>query len=242
MSYGSQNSEIDGELTNTNFATLLCDVYYKKATGCLSIHSDIELEIYFFQGFVEYVHSNDPKFFLGNLLVKNNYISEEEQQDVLDFSKENDLKLGQALIQMGKLTSHELKHILDLQLQLKLLSGFRIREGHYKFHYTDSIDVDALFHLNPVQIIYDAIDSHIFLGDIDLDTNELTSTIYPTLNFDELDKIIFSTSKEYKLVDMMRGPVELKEVMKNSPVGSQKTLNFLKFLKIAQFVRLQTKQ
>jgi len=240
MSYDITNTKISGDLRTTNFAELICEIYYRKTTGCLHLESNIDLKIYFFHGFVEFVESDDPELLLGKLLVQNNYISEEEQQDILDFSRDKDIKLGQALIQTGKLTSHELNHILDLQIKLKLLNGFRFREGSYSFEYKDELHVDTLFHINPIQIIYDSIDSHIYVGDIDIRDNELEGTIYPTINYDELGKLTFSTSKEYKLVESIRKPVKLKEFVSNSPLGSQKTLNFIKFLKIAEFIKIES--
>jgi len=233
------NSEIKGSLNDRSFATLLCDLHYSNSTGYLHLESDFNLKIYFLHGFVQFVESENPDLLLGKLLVMNDMLSEEDQRKVIDFSKEKGIRIGEALIQLGKLSSHELSYILDLQMKLKLLNGFRFREGNYRFIYADSIDAETYFHINPIQIIYDAIDSYIYVEDINLKELEIEGTVFPTKHYDKISELKFSSARHYKLADMMKNPNTLDILASKSPLDKRHTLEFLQFLLIAQFVTIE---
>lgn len=234
-----RDSEISGSLKETSYAKILGDLYYGKCTGYLYLESDINLKIQFLHGYVQFVESNDPDLLLGKLLVANDMISEEDQREIIDFSVEKGIQVGQALIQLGKLTSHELSYILDLQMKLKLLNGFRFIDGSYRFVYTDGIDTDTCYHINPIQIIYDAIDSYIYLEPYDFREYNSGGNIYPSLNMNKVSDIRFSSSKHYKLIDMLRKPLSINQILSNSPMDREHTLKMLQFLKLAQFIRIE---
>lgn len=236
----SSNNGIKGSLEERNFATILSDLYLEKSSGYLDVRSDMEMGIYFFNGIVKYVDCNDPNLLIGKLLVSNEIITKEQQREIIDFSNKKGIQIGEALIEQGWLTPHELSRILEFQMKLKLLNGFRFKSGDYSFTETDKItpNSDIIFNINPIQVTYDAVDSNIFLDSYDLSQNEKAGTIYPSLFFNKINDIGMSSNQHHKLVGMLRSPIPVEEVISKSPMDKQKTLKFIKFTKLVQFVRI----
>lgn len=230
---------ISGYLEERKFATILSDLYYNKCSGYMEVSSDLKLVIYFYNGFVKYVSCDDPNLLIGKLLVSNNYLTKEQQERIIDFSDQQGIKFGEALIEKGWLTPHELSRILELQLKLKLLNGFRFRSGNYHFVESDNInpESDIIFNLHPLQIIYDAVDGNIFLEDYDLNDHEITGTLYPSLNFNKIREIHLSSNKQYKLIDLLRIPTPVQEILVKSPLDKPGSLKLLEFLKLVNFIR-----
>jgi len=237
----SHNISINGYLEERNFATILSDLYHDKSSGFLEVRSDLVLGIFFYNGFVKYVNCDDPNLLIGKLLVSNNVITKEEQDKIIDFSNQQGIKFGEALIEKGLLTPHDLSRILELQLKLKLLNGFRFKSGDYRFIESNNInpETDIIFNINPLQVIYDAVDGNIFLEDYDLNDNEITGTIYPSLNFNKVREIKLSSNNQYKLIEYLRDPVPVQDTILKSPLDNPKTLKLLKFLKLVQFIRIE---
>lgn len=233
-------SEIRGTLEERNFATILSDLYHDKSSGFLQVSSDMEMSVYFFNGFVKYVECNDPDLLIGKLLVSQDILTIEQQKEIIDFSNKKGMKIGEALIEQGWLTPHELSHILELQMKLKLINGFRFKSGNYSYTETEQInpDSDIIFSLNPVQITYDAVDSNILLSDYDLDEDDKTGKVYPSLCFNKIKEITMSSNKHYRLVELLRSPVSVSDVIEKSPFDRLNTLKFLKFLKLVQLIRI----
>lgn len=238
----SQNNGIKGSLEERNFATILSDLYHNKSSGYLDLKSDMDMSVYLYGGFVKYVDCNDPNLLIGKLLISHDILTKEQQQEIIDFSNKKGVKVGEALIDQGLITPHELSRILELQMKLKLINGYRFRSGSYTFFETDRVnpDSDIIFNINPIQVTYDAVDGNIFLDDYDLNEYEIAGTIYPSLFLNKIKELTMSSTKHYKLIEMLRSPVSVNEVISGSPVDRQTTLKLLKFLKLVQLIRISS--
>ena len=236
----SNKTRIRGSLEEHSFVTILSDLYHERGSGYLDVMSDMEMSIYFFNGIVKYVECNDPNLLIGKLLISQDILTKEQQREVIDFSNKKGVKIGEALIEQGWLTPHELSRILELQMKLKLINGFRFYSGEYSFTETEKINPnsDIIFNINPIQVTFDTVDGNLFLDSYDLSQNEIAGTIYPTLFFNKINDIVMSSNKHYKLAGMLRSPVSVDEVLSKSPMDKQQTLKFITFTKLVQFVRI----
>jgi len=231
---------LKGNLREINFASLLSSHHYRKSSGCLEIISDTKLRIYFKNGYVEFVDCEDPDLLLGKLLVANKKITEKDNQNVIDFSNDTGLKIGEALIKLRKLSPHDLGHILELQIKLKMLNGFRLKNGTYRFLEEHQLKPDTFFRVDPIQIIYDAMDSYILSDEFELSEDELNGTIHPHSRLSEkTSELTFSSSRQYKLVKMLRSPVIISNLISASPLDRTNTIRFLKFLVISQLIKIE---
>ena len=162
---GDNTYDVSGRLEKTNFAKLLSTFHHDQRLGHLYVESDLTLNIYFHDGYIQFVECNDPNHLLGKLLVENKTISIKDQESAIDFTFESGLKIGESLLKLGKITPHELSSILELQLKLKLLNGFRCIDGFYGFKYSDQTEVETIFRIDPIQVIYEAVDNNYIFED-----------------------------------------------------------------------------
>ena len=95
------------------FADLLQWVTHSRKTGTLVVEGESYIKkIYFQDGLVAAVASNNPKEFLGYYLVGWDYIGDEELQELLDMQEQHRTMLGELLVMIGRLTREELDRVL----------------------------------------------------------------------------------------------------------------------------------
>ncbi|MGH7884775.1 MAG: serine/threonine-protein kinase [Thermodesulfobacteriota bacterium] len=236
----SHKSDYDssGKLSENKAAEIFCSIYYKKTTGTLLINSNRELKIHFYKGYINFVEYDDSSLYLGEILIKNNKISEEERKDVLNFVHETGKQIGECLIKLNKITSHELNEILENQIKEKIKVGLLCFEGNYSFKSLSEPETENIYNINPLQIIYDLVrEGFLNPSGIDIKNIDNEMSLSPTKKFDpEITKIKFSSLKEIKLSNLLRENKSLKEVLMNSPLDKKSSLNFLNFLYLCDLI------
>ena len=232
--------DVYGRLEKTNFAKLLSTFHHEKSNGQLHIESEFNINIYFYDGFIQFVECDDPNLRLGKLLVENKTISIKDQESAVEYTLESGLKFGEALIKLGKITPHELSSVLELQLKLKLLNGFRCFEGFYGYKYAELTEVETIFRIDPVQVIYDAVNQHYIYDDPSANSIDIDGIIKPK---DALSNKIYelnlSSIKEIKLANMLNEDCNISEIISNSPLEQPETFKFLKFLDLSELISIE---
>ena len=234
------NYDVSGRLEKTNFAKLLSTFHHEKSLGYLYIDSDFEFNIYFHDGYIQFVECNDPNLLLGKLLVENKTISIKDQESAIDYTLESGLKIGEALIKLGKITPHELSSILELQLKLKLLNGFRCIDGYYGFKYSDQTEVETIFRIDPVQVIYEAVDKHYIFEEPSDSNIDIEGVIRPKEQlFTKISDLNLNSIKEIKLINMIKDDIGISELVSGSPLSNQETFKLLKFLDMTELISIE---
>jgi len=232
--------DVSGRLEKTNFAKLLSKFHHEKSLGHLYVESDLTLNIYFHDGYIQFVECNDPNHLLGKLLVENKTISIKDQESAIDYSLESGLKIGESLIKLGKITPHELSSILELQLKLKLLNGFRCIDGFYGFKYSDQTEVETLFRIDPIQVIYEAVDKHYIFEDPLSSNIDIDGLIRPKeVLFTKIGELNLNSIKEIKLINMIKEEISISDLVTASPLSNQDTFKLLKFLDLTELVSIE---
>ena len=228
-----------GRLENTNFAKLLSKFHHKKSCGRLHIEGATDLNIYFHDGYIQFVEYDDTNLRLGKLLVENDIINEEELERAIEYSVENRLKIGEALINLDMVTSHQLSGLLEIQLKFKLLSGFRNLEGSYKYDYSDDDGIDSKFRIDPIQIIYEVVDNH-YVYDPVASENDLHAVVHVREEiYDKLNDLKINSVKQIKLANMIKENYRIGEIIDNSPLKQNETYKFLKFLELSELISIE---
>jgi len=237
---GDNTYDVLGRLEKTNFVKLLSKFHHEKSIGHLYIESDLTLNIYFHDGYIQFVECNDPNHLLGKLLVENKTISTKDQESTIEYSHKSGLKIGESLIKLGKITPHELSSILELQLKLKLLNGFRCIDGFYGFMYSDQTEVEAIFRIDPIQVIYDAVDQHYIFED-PLSTNiDIDGLIRPKeVLFTKIGELNLNSIKEIKLINMIKEEISISDIVTSSPLSKLDTFKLLKFLDMTELISIE---
>jgi len=234
------NYDVSGRLEKTNFVKLLSKFHHEKSLGHLFIESNLTLNIYFHDGYIQFVECNDPNQMLGKLLVGNKMISKKDQESAIQYSLESGLKIGESLIKLGKITPHELSNILEVQLKLKLLNGFRCIDGFYGFMYSDQTEVETIFRIDPIQVIYEAVDKHYLFEDPSSTEIDIDGQIRPKeVLFTKIGELTLNSIKEIKLINMIKDEISINDIVNSSPLSKLDTFKLLKFLEMTDLISIE---
>ncbi|MGI9534649.1 MAG: GumC family protein, partial [Thermodesulfobacteriota bacterium] len=232
---------VSGKLEDTNFAQLLSKFHHEKSFGQLHIKSDIDLNIYFIDGYIQFVEYDDPNLRIGKLLVENKTITVKDQERAIEYTLKSDLKFGEALIKLDKISPHELSNVLELQLKLKLLNGFKNTGGFYGFKYSSQVEVNSIFRIDPIQVIYDAV-NNLYIYDAP-SSNDSYNLGFIKSKKELKSKIkelkLISSIKQIQLAELIESNGYIKDIVTNSPLEQDETFKFLKFLELAELITIE---
>ncbi|HSE83838.1 MAG TPA: protein kinase [Thermodesulfobacteriota bacterium] len=240
LSNGEEGFDEKGNLDVISYPALLFSLHRERRTGFLILDSEVNLRVYFLEGFVAFVEGDNAGLALGEMLVESSKISEAERENVVTFAHETGLKIGEALIKMGKISPHELNSALETQIKEKLIEGFRCKSGSYRFKNTGNFTIEAMYKINPIQVVYQAVTR--FIRNVEIPNSllcDVNSAVVPSPDMkEELKNVAFQSTKELKLIDLIRGQVSLKEIVSRSPLNARDTSKFLYFLSLAGLVEI----
>lgn len=133
-SANGERFSVEGELSETCLPRILHNLYSLRTTGLLHLESNgIKKVVYIRKGYTIFVRSNLVREFLGQMLVRNGSLSDEDLERSLAFSQDKGQRHGMALLELGLLTPHQLNDALQRQVVEKLLDTFSWDAGSYKF-------------------------------------------------------------------------------------------------------------
>ncbi len=123
-----------GDLVPFRYPLLLMAIFRARETGVLSLEREMGTRtIYFLSGVPVFIASANRQENLGRLLVDRGKITEEQYQKAVQFMQSNQVRQGEALVQLGFLTSQGLYQALQDQAHEKLVQGFGWDDGAYAF-------------------------------------------------------------------------------------------------------------
>lgn len=124
-----------GDLSQKGFSELIAEIHRWRGSGALLMRREKAKKIiYFREGVPVFVKSNLLSECLGQVLVREKMISNEECEESLRRSKKSKRLHGTVLIEMGCLSPHNLQYALQLQLRSKVLDVFAWKSGEYQFN------------------------------------------------------------------------------------------------------------
>jgi len=113
------------EIEDIGFPLLMKQVVESNFTGILFVNrNNWRKGLIFNSGNLCVIQSNKPEELLGNLLVEKGLIGEDENEASLRKAKIEMKKQGVALLEMGFVQPHEIRHSLKHQLETRLLDIF----------------------------------------------------------------------------------------------------------------------
>ena len=238
INFKNVNFSFDGEIQDVPFHKLLVDIFNSKKTGFLFIDSEIKLQIYFQNGYIANVSGIIDDLTLGELLVRSSIITEEDQKQAINFSLETGLKIGEVLITMNKISSHDLSSILEVQIKDKLNRGFLLRKGKYAFKDLDELRLNIAYNIHPLQVIYNHVIAAKYKGlDEDLLNNKLNSDYIVCSDIeDKLRGVVFSQSKEVRIIDQLKNINKEINPVKDINIDKETKFNLLHFLTISGLI------
>ena len=229
-----------GEIEKRFFSQTLCLFYREKKTGILYVDSDIELKIYFLQGNIVFLHGSNLRYALAELLVNQSIITREEQQTAIAFANERDIKIGEALIKMGKISPHQLSSVLEDQIRKRLVEGFCLLNGKFYYKDTNTLNLEVMYNIHPLQVIYDAVERSV------IEDQQISSLLKKDGTIlsrrwglaQDIATLKFSSTKELKLANLIKKAKTVGDLIEISPLDKENTRKFIFFLHLAEFIDL----
>jgi tetratricopeptide (TPR) repeat protein len=147
---------IRGSLKEASLPDVLQLLALGQKTGCLSIVDRNNVaHVYFERGRITYASIVNRRDRLGDILVKNGKITQEQLDRAIDRqAHERDKRLGELLIEQGSLSQDDLEHYMRMQIQEAVYFLFTWTRGTFNFE----ADVrperqDFLVSINPESLL-----------------------------------------------------------------------------------------
>src|SRR3954471_17273231 len=140
---------IQGTLTTMSLTDLLQFVAAARKTGTLRFdHAKITKQIYFKNGKIVGSKSNDPREYLGQVLLHYGKVDEIQLKVAREMQRTTGAKLGEVLVEQGFLTEEDVLGILKTRTLDAIYDLFVWNDGDFEF-YDDEPPPDDLL---PIEV------------------------------------------------------------------------------------------
>jgi hypothetical protein len=126
---------ISGNLSTMSVSDLLQFMATGRKTGMLKfVRAKIVKDIYFEEGLIIGSHTNDPKEYLGQLLIHYGKLDESQLRAALQVQRDSGGRLGEILIATGVLPQEDVVEILRIRTLDVIYDLFLWEEAHFELH------------------------------------------------------------------------------------------------------------
>lgn len=123
-----------GSLSQRTVEEVLRELAAQSRTGTLLVaHERLQKEIYLEKGRIFSCASNDPRFYLAEMLIRDGVVSEEQRARAIEMQKETKLSLGRMLLLMNALTEEQLVETMREKVETEVRDLCTWTEGKYFF-------------------------------------------------------------------------------------------------------------
>jgi tetratricopeptide (TPR) repeat protein len=126
---------IKGSLKEASLADVLQLLALGQKTGCLAVTDRTNLgHIYFRRGQITYASLVNRRDRIGDILVKNGKITQEQLHVAIDQQvRKRDKRVGELLVESGAIAREELEHYMQLQIEEAVFFLFTWTRGSFNF-------------------------------------------------------------------------------------------------------------
>ena len=149
---------IRGDLQTMSAAELLQFLALGEKTGSLEVWSPTTtVRLVFRQGKIVASASSDPQQQIGELLVRQGHIDEEERRRALEAQEQLGLSFGKLLAKIGAITEFDLVRVLRTKVEHEVADMFGWKDAEFLFIADDLPTTDFLpLRLDPIALIIEA--------------------------------------------------------------------------------------
>jgi hypothetical protein len=150
---------IQGKLSTMNVSDLLQFLAAGKKTGMLKFdRAQVVKQIYFENGLIIGSDSNDPKEYLGQLLIHYGKLDESQLQAAMQIQRTSGGKLGEILISTGVLLEADVMELLRIRTLDIIYDLFLWEEAHFELYDNVPPPRDLIrLKLQPTKVIMDGV-------------------------------------------------------------------------------------
>jgi len=150
---------IQGNLSTMNVSDLLQFLAAGKKTGMLKFNrAKIVKQIFFESGLIIGSHSNDPKEYLGQLLIHYGKIDEPQLRTGLEVQRNSGGRLGEILVATKVLSQGEVLEVLRIRTLDIIYDLFLWEDAHFALHDNEPPpDFFFRIEIHPTKVIMDGV-------------------------------------------------------------------------------------
>ena len=150
---------IQGTLKTMSLTDLLQFLAAGRKSGTLKFdRENISKQVYFENGLIVGSKSNDPREYLGQVLLHYGKVDEAQLQAAREAQRTSGAKLGEVLVQQGFLTEDEVLDILKTRTLDAIYDLFVWNEGEFEFYDDEPLPDDLiLIEVEPTTVIMEGI-------------------------------------------------------------------------------------
>ena len=150
---------IQGTLKTMSLTDLLQFLAAGRKSGTLKFdRENISKQVYFENGLIVGSKSNDPREYLGQVLLHYGKVDEAQLQAAREAQRKSGAKLGEVLVQQGFLTEDEVLDILKTRTLDAIYDLFVWTEGEFEFYDDEPLPDDLiLIEVEPTTVIMEGI-------------------------------------------------------------------------------------
>ena len=128
---------MQGKISDFGIPEIFQLIMSQRKSGALTVRGDERETIFLFsEGMIVDVQPDRqkaPTTLIGNMLVDAGYLTAEEVRRILAVQERENKKIGEILVEKGKISREKLAEYLYLQVKDSLYFTLRIKEGDYRF-------------------------------------------------------------------------------------------------------------
>lgn len=150
---------IQGTLKTMSLTDLLQFLAAGRKSGTLKFdRGDVSKQVYFEKGVIVGSKSNDPREYLGQVLLHYGKVDENQLQAAREIQRSSGGRLGEILVQQGFLTEDEVLEILKTRTLDAIYDLFVWDEGEFEFYDDEPLPADLIvIEVEPTSVIMEGI-------------------------------------------------------------------------------------
>ena len=240
---------------------LLYAIFSNAQTGVAIVRSEYAYkEIFFKEGWIVSARTTKSEEKIGNFLLKSNFVSPIELEEMAAQAKRSGVKLGKFLVTKGLLSEREFHELLEFQIQEILCDLFSWKEGEFYFAEREVEDEDVAISYTPLDVAlfaarraldfstfrsmipHNKVVFHIppyiekdkarIMGELDANEKFIFSLIDGSRNVDQLIK--FSGDDEISVINILYHLVLMGLIKKSRGIGIYEDKEFEEISRILQ--------
>jgi len=220
--------EYKGQLSDTTIPRLLRAFYQQQLTGALHItREELVTSLYFIDGSIVYVGSKESDKLLGEKLVKEGKISQQDLEAINNLISKSKSRFAAAISTLELLKPEELKPLLVQHLLKQLYSTFEWTEGNFVFEPGAKLENEVMLSLSTADVIFAGI-RHLknrkliekWLGDFE-------QILIPTSDLAALFQALTLNPNEIKVIEKIDRPMSIEQICEVSQLDEEIVLRTL---------------
>jgi hypothetical protein len=150
---------IQGTLKTMSLTDLLQFLAAGRKSGTLRFdRGNVSKQVYFENGLIVGSKSNDPREYLGQVLLHYGKVDENQLQAAREVQRTSGARLGEVLVQQGFMTEDEVLEILKTRTLDAIYDLFVWNEGDFEFYDEEPLPADLiLIEVEPTKVIMEGI-------------------------------------------------------------------------------------